>query len=159
MAHLTLTPASRAELIVPSAALTAGIAQGYAGDEAGGNAAVADVLNTLTNDAGAGPFGPYFALRDGVYVGLCSFKHGLDADGAVEIAYYTFPDFERQGIAGEMVKGLILIAWQAGAAIVTAQTLPEESASTSVLKRCGFTWLGETDDEEDGEVWAWERVL
>jgi RimJ/RimL family protein N-acetyltransferase len=92
-------------------------------------------------------------------VGLCSFKRGLSPDGAVEIAYYTFPDVERQGVAGGMVEALILIAWQAHAVALTAHTLPEESASASVLRRAGFTWLGEVDDPEDGEVWAWERAI
>jgi ribosomal-protein-alanine N-acetyltransferase len=156
---VSLTPASLGELIVPSAALTAGIALGFSGDEAGGQAAVAEVLTVMAEDAGAPPFGVFWAVRDEAYVGLCSFKRGLSPDGVVEIAYYTFPDCERQGVAGGMVEGLILIAWQAGAAVVTAHTLPEESASVSVLKRAGFRWLGEVEDPEDGEVWAWERPL
>ena len=38
---------------------------------------------------------------------------------------------------------------------ITAQTLPEENASTSVLKKLGFKFLGEIEHQEDGLVWDW----
>lgn len=156
---ITLTPASLADLIVRPAALTAGLAGGFQGDLAGGERAVDEVLSVMHADSGALPFGVFWGERNGVYVGLASFKGAPNADGEAEIAYYVFPDVERQGIAGEMVKGLTLIAWQAGGHALVAHTLPEESASTSVLKRCGFRFEGETEHPEDGLVWAWRRPL
>jgi len=45
---------------------------------------------------------------------------------------------------------------------VVAHPLPELSESTSVLKRCGFTHLGEIsdpDEQVDGVVWRWELLL
>lgn len=40
--------------------------------------------------------------------------------------------------------------------LVTAQTLPEENASTSVLKKNGFRPIGPVQAPEDGTVWQWE---
>ena len=39
---------------------------------------------------------------------------------------------------------------------VFAQTLPEESASTSILRKLGFRLLGRVEHPEDGPVWEWE---
>jgi hypothetical protein len=33
--------------------------------------------------------------------------------------------------------------------------LPEENASTSILKKNGFVMLGTVWDDEDGNVWEW----
>lgn len=159
MPLVTLRPADLADLAAPSPALLAGIAEGFAGDDPGGHTAVAEALSDMTTDAGPAPFNAYWAARGGVIVGLCSFKRGLDAQRAVEIAYFTFADFEGQGVARGMVAALTVIARRAGAAAVTARTLPEKNASGSVLTRSGFSWLGEIEDPEDGRVWAWRREI
>ena len=39
-------------------------------------------------------------------VGICSFK-GPPVDGALEIAYFTFPGFEGRGIGTEMARFLV----------------------------------------------------
>jgi RimJ/RimL family protein N-acetyltransferase len=39
---------------------------------------------------------------------------------------------------------------------IRAHTMPEQNASTRVLEKCGFRWLGEVVDPEDGAVWRWE---
>ncbi len=39
---------------------------------------------------------------------------------------------------------------------VFAQTLPEENASTSILKKLGFARLGSVEHPEDGTVWEWQ---
>ncbi|MDB5429285.1 MAG: hypothetical protein JWP35_401 [Caulobacter sp.] len=156
---VTLRPAELSDLAASYPALAAGIAEGFAGDEAGGHTAVAEALTDMTTDAGPAPFNAYWAARAGMIVGLCSFKRGLDGEGAVEIAYFTFADFEGQGIAGAMVTGLLDIATRAGAAALTAHTLPEPNASGAVLTRSGFTWMGEIEDPEDGRVWDWRREI
>ena len=38
---------------------------------------------------------------------------------------------------------------------LTAKTLPEENASTAILRRNGFQFTGETSDEEIGLAWSW----
>jgi hypothetical protein len=42
---------------------------------------------------------------------------------------------------------------------VLAHTLPEESASTAVLTKCGFVHTGDAHDPDEGTVWRWERAL
>ena len=43
-------------------------------------------------------------------------------------------------------------------ALVLAHTLPEESPSTGVLRRSGFTMTGEVVDGDD-VVWRWELPI
>lgn len=57
---------------------------------------------------------------------------------------------------------MISRARDTGADLVIAHTLPEESPSTGVLRRCGFFMAGEaavSDDGVAGEVWRWELDL
>ena len=93
-------------------------------------------------------------------VGTCAFVHPPDADGRVEIAYFTFPPFEGRGFATGMVTSLIEHARRTGGVrLVYAHTLPEANASTRVLTRHGFAQSGLAQDHEVGEVWRWERAL
>jgi [ribosomal protein S5]-alanine N-acetyltransferase len=87
--------------------------------------------------------------------GTCSFK-GPPADGAVEIAYYTFAGFEGRGIATAMARFLLDQASRMpGVTKVVAHTLPENNASTHILEKLGMTLTGV--GEEDGiAVWRWE---
>jgi hypothetical protein len=39
---------------------------------------------------------------------------------------------------------------------VAAQTLPEENASTSILKKLKFSFVGSVEHPEDGLVWEWQ---
>ena len=89
-------------------------------------------------------------------VGSCGYK-GDCRDGAVEIAYFSFPGFERRGFATEMARMLNDLAWrQREVHIVRAHTLQEENASVRILRRLGFTWCGTVDDPDDGPIWRWE---
>ena len=90
-------------------------------------------------------------------VGSCAFKTPPTEDGTVEIAYFTYPEFEGQGYATGMARKLIELA-SSSAAIrrVIAHTLPEKSASTRVLEKVGMSRLGEVMDPEDGRVWRWQ---
>jgi RimJ/RimL family protein N-acetyltransferase len=89
-------------------------------------------------------------------VGTCAFKSPPVADGAVEIAYYTFPPFEGRGYAGAMARELTERAHAATEVrTILAHTLAEPSASTRVLERAGFRNVGEIVDPEDGRVWRW----
>jgi [ribosomal protein S5]-alanine N-acetyltransferase len=103
------------------------------------------------------PWTGYFALVGGVCVGTCGFK-SPPSDGSVEIAYFTFPEYERRGHASEMARQLLeLVRCHAPTMAVAAHTLPEENASTAILRRLGFQFIGEARDEEDGAVWAWRH--
>ena len=117
------------------------------------------VLALLTRDPRPAPWGAYLAYREGRSVGTCAFKAAPDADGAVEIAYMTWPACEGQGAATAMAAALIELAARSGARTARAHTLREENPSTYILRRNGFAFLGDVEDPEDGIVWRWERRL
>jgi RimJ/RimL family protein N-acetyltransferase len=87
-------------------------------------------------------------------VGVCSLK-GPPVEGAVEIAYFTFPGFEGRGIGTEMARFLVerAVGLQDVTAVI-AHTAAERNASTRILEKIGMQRAGET--EEDGlPVWRW----
>lgn len=92
-------------------------------------------------------------------VGTCGYKSAPRADGGVEIAYFTFPPFERQGYGGAMAGALVRQAVASDEVrAIHAHTLPERNASARILTRLGFTCTGTViDDPADGPVWHWER--
>ena len=94
-----------------------------------------------------------------IIIGTCAFTARPDADGVVEIAYFTFPGCEGRGYASAMAAKLVEVAEGTGEIRrVRAHTLPEPNASTRILEKTGFTRAGETIDPESGPVWRWERV-
>lgn len=109
------------------------------------------------------PWGAYLTLEmpERRLVGSCAFKGNPDADGIVEIAYFTFPGEEGRGLATTVAHALFQIASSATppAVVVRAHTLPEVNASVRVLQKAGFRHLGEVIDPEDGRVWRWERPV
>jgi ribosomal-protein-alanine N-acetyltransferase len=126
------------------------------------SAATAAFLARVGHDARGWPWwGCFLAVDSGsrLVVGTCAFKGPPDADGAVEIAYFTFPAYEGRGYATAMAA---LLTSRAGAApparTVRAHTLPERNASVRILEKLGFAHLGEVVDPEDGPVWRWERA-
>jgi ribosomal-protein-alanine N-acetyltransferase len=93
-----------------------------------------------------------------VSVGMCSFKASPDAQGAVEIAYFTFPQFEGRGVASAMAAGLLeSVQGEPQVRRLVAHTLAERNASTRILEKLGFVHTEEFVDPEDGRVWRWER--
>ena len=95
----------------------------------------------------------------GSVVGSCSFK-GPPVDGIVEIAYGIHPDHERQGYASEVAQVLVDYAFSCEEVrLVRAHTLPDAAASKRVLMKCGFRYVGETVDPEDGAVCRFERPV
>ncbi len=106
------------------------------------------------------PWGGYLALDPDsrVVLGTCAFKGPPNAAGEVEIAYFTFPGGEGQGIATAMARALCVIASREPRVVrLLAHTLPERNASGSVLTRLGFRHAADVVDPEDGPVWRWER--
>lgn len=102
------------------------------------------------------PWIGYVGLNDGVPVGVCGYK-SQPIDGRVEIAYGTAPGHEGKGVATVLATELVQIARGEDASLtVFAQTLPEENASTSILKKLGFQMMRTVDHPEDGLVWEWE---
>ena len=106
------------------------------------------------------PWGGYLALDPStrVVLGTCSFKGPPDPDGAVEIAYFTFPGREGEGIGTAMAMARSRLASrEPGVRLLRAHTLPERNASGTILTRAGYRRTADVVDPEDGPVWRWER--
>ena len=75
----------------------------------------------------------------------------------MEIAYFTLPAHEGQGFGGTTAALLVDLARRTDPDLALwAKTLPEENASTAILRSLGFRHVGSTTDHEIGEAWAWE---
>ncbi|MGI9166839.1 MAG: GNAT family N-acetyltransferase [Pyrinomonadaceae bacterium] len=102
------------------------------------------------------PWIGYLAIENDFCVGTCGFK-SPPLNNRVEIAYFTFPGHESRGVATRMATELIRLALEkVPSVIVAAQTLPEENASTSVLKKLRFRLVSTVEHPEDGPVWEWQ---
>lgn len=121
-----------------------------------------DWLAMLRSSSGADPWTLGFAVvhwESQQVIGTAGFKGPRDADEIVEIAYGIVPSFQGQGYATEAAAALVSFAQEdSRVGIIRAHTLPEQNASTGVLKKCGFEFVGEVMDPEDGPVWRWERA-
>jgi [ribosomal protein S5]-alanine N-acetyltransferase len=101
------------------------------------------------------PWVSYLIIRQNKVVGSCGFT-GAPDNGKVEIAYWTFKEFEGQGIASFACKELVKIAQRSDSAVtVTAKTAPGPNASTRILQNNRFIQSGTVVDEEIGEAWLW----
>jgi RimJ/RimL family protein N-acetyltransferase len=93
----------------------------------------------------------------GARIGSCGYKGPPSPEGVVEIAYGIDPAYQGRGYATEAARALVAFALDSGRVrLVCAHTRPEKNASTRVLTKCGFEWMGERVDPEDGLVWRWE---
>jgi [ribosomal protein S5]-alanine N-acetyltransferase len=89
-------------------------------------------------------------------IGTCAFKGGPTKEKSVEIAYFTFPEFEGKGHATAMASLLVHAAKSSpDVEHIIAHTLPEKNASTTILQKIGMKFVGEVMDPEDGLVWRW----
>ncbi|MFM9960779.1 MAG: GNAT family N-acetyltransferase [Planctomycetaceae bacterium] len=97
-------------------------------------------------------------LREGgTIIGDAAFKGPPSEDGVVEIAYGIEPEYQGRGFATEAARALIEFARQAaGVRVVRAHTRHDNIASSRVLAKCGFRFVGDVIDPEDGLVQRWE---
>lgn len=118
-------------------------------------------LAALRTSVGADPWrhGFFVVHRDTQHViGSAGFKGPPDPAGMVEIAYGIAPAYQGQRYATEAATALLDYAFGSGRVhLARAHTLPEANASTHVLEKCGFEFMGSVLDPEDGTVWRWER--
>ena len=104
-----------------------------------------------------------FAFRElhretGEEIGSCSFK-GPPANGVVEISYSTNPEHQGRGYATEAARALVdYAASRREVQLIRAHTLPTGEASKRVLMHCGFRYVGDVVDPEDGPVSRFERM-
>lgn len=93
---------------------------------------------------------------DARVAGICGYKGKPNAEGEVEIGYEIADRYQEQGLASEAAEALVKHAFgRAEVEAVVAHTLPEESASTSVLKKLGFVFEETVADTEGGLLWRW----
>ena len=122
----------------------------------------AEWLARLRTAAEGDPFAFAFRIvrrETGTEVGTCSFK-GPPADGVVEIAYGIHPECEGNGYASEAAQALIDFASSCDdVCMIRAHTLPNAPASKRVLAKCGFEYVGDTNDPEDGLVARFEKAV
>ena len=157
---INITPALARELADPEAfERKAGVTLGEV---------VALVRETVTQGEeyraeGTAPprWGGYLAADDQKrVVGTCAYKGSPDEESAVEIAYFTFPPYERRGYATAMARALMDKAVKSREVRrIRAHTLPEDNASSRLLRRLGFEYAGLAEDPDDGPVWRWERAV
>lgn len=80
-------------------------------------------------------------------IGDMGCKGGPDENGIVEIGYSVVPEYQNNGYATEMVRGLVeWLLELPEIKKVTAECLVENPASGRVLKKAGFQQLREEDD-------------
>jgi RimJ/RimL family protein N-acetyltransferase len=97
--------------------------------------------------------------NDGAVIGACGFKGPPNADGVVEIAYGIDEAQRSRGYATEAARALTAFAFESGLVrIVCAHTKAGNDASRRVLEKCGFIFVGEVIDPEDGQVLRWELI-
>lgn len=120
-----------------------------------------DWLARVRASHSADPWTHGFAIVDlasGTVIGACGYKGPPTLEGVVEIAYGVDSAYQGRGYATEAARALVTHAFGSGEVrLVLAHTWPGPNASTGVLTKCGFTWVGEVVDPEDGLVWRWEK--
>lgn len=109
------------------------------------------VMQFLPNAEANAPWLGYWATVDGAVAGSGMFKT-RPVNGEVEIGYGVAPSVEGRGVATEIAKGLVKMAFDLGAQSVIAHTLPDGLASQRVLAKAGFQSVGQVIDPEDGLV-------
>jgi RimJ/RimL family protein N-acetyltransferase len=87
-------------------------------------------------------------------VGRIGFHGPPSPEGVVEVGYDVRPDHRRQGLATEMVRGMLGFAAARGCAACLASVAPDNLASLATIARLGFVKVGEQIDEEDGLEWV-----
>ncbi len=134
-----------------------GVTESDVGDLPAEAAGVVQMTAALYERVGfAPPWICYIAMQDDRAVGTCGFTSAPE-NGRVEMAYFTFPEFEGRGCATMMAATLTSMAADFDRSVtVIARTLPERNASHRVLEKQGFTCIGSVESPEDGTVLEWQ---
>jgi [ribosomal protein S5]-alanine N-acetyltransferase len=104
------------------------------------------------------PWVGYLIIRNSTVAGSCGFV-SPPIDGRVEIAYWTFSEYEGQGVATFGCEALINIAKKENPALtITAKTEPRHNASTAILMKNGFVQTRVVQDHEIGDAWEWVHI-
>jgi RimJ/RimL family protein N-acetyltransferase len=91
------------------------------------------------------------------FVGTAGFHQPPDADARVEVGYRVEPNYRRQGVASEVVRGMFdWAAREHGIHRFRASVSPMNEASLAVISRLGFRQTGVQIDDIDGEELVFE---
>ena len=98
------------------------------------------------------------AVVDGQVVGHGGFHAAPDEDGLVEVGYSVDPRHRRRGHATAILRALLdRAAGDAQVRRVRASVSPDNEASLALVRRFGFSQVGEQWDEDDGLELIFER--
>ena len=161
-ANLRLEPARHSDLLAVAAGedvlgqvLGVSIAPDWAGADA--MDAIGRSRDMLADDPALSQWWMHFIVHadDNRLIGLGGFK-GAPAGGQVEIGYEIAPAYRGLGLATEAARGMVDHALaDPRVDHVVAHTLPEESASTTILRRLGLRFIQALTDPDDGPIWRW----
>ncbi|WP_246132570.1 GNAT family N-acetyltransferase [Microbacterium mitrae] len=89
----------------------------------------------------------YLASRGGDIVGMGAI---MFPDESTELGYWVDPEHWGQGIAGQILDGMIAVAREADRGLpLSAQIQPANGASVRVAERAGFAWFASHDDFDE----------
>ena len=115
-------------------------------------------LNQITIDPESKIWWTYLPINieTNTLIGSCGYKGKPDKNGMVEIGYEVAKTYRNLGFATEIANLLLAKAFQKQMVkLVKAHTLAQKNASVKVLQKCGFLYVKELEDEEDGKIWQW----
>ena len=108
------------------------------------------------------PWAPRHVVRGVTALGSIGFfgppEPADDGVPETEVGYGLVDEARGWGFATEALRGLLVETDRAGVR-VRASVLPDNAPSIRVLAKCGFTYVGETVDPEDGTVARFEREV
>ncbi len=91
------------------------------------------------------------------FVGTAGFHAPPDAEGRVEVGYRVEPQYRREGVAGEVVRGLFdWAAREHGIHRFRASVARDNVPSRALISRLGFHQTGVQIDDIDGEELVFE---
>ena len=91
------------------------------------------------------------------FVGTVGFHEPPNVDGRVEVGYRVEPQYRRQGVASEVVRGLFdWAAREHGIRRFRASVAPGNVPSRAIISRLGFHQTGVQMDDVDGEELVFE---
>lgn len=83
----------------------------------------------------------------------------LGVRNGIELGYEIYPQWRRQGYAGEALDAMLSLAAQQGVATAILSISPDNLASTALARRRGFIHFTEHQDPEDGLEWVYQLPL
>jgi RimJ/RimL family protein N-acetyltransferase len=115
-------------------------------------------LRRVQRERGDG--GGWILVMDGEVVGLCGHKGPPNAAGEAEIGYAVAPAHRRKSYATRAVALALAAAGDdPRISAITAETALGNLRSQRVLLANGFTDVGRSHDDEEGEMIVWRREI